>query len=176
MSKSLGNVIDPFAIVEEYGADALRYFLARHIHPFEDSDFTMERFKEAYNADLANGLGNLVARIMKLAEDNLPVGTRPEPKGFSEEYMQALENFEINKAMNVISAKIQKLDQVITEVAPFKVVKTDTEKGKILIFDLTQDLYTIGRMLNPFLPETSEKIKKAIVNNKKPETLFPRKE
>src|SRR3989344_718766 len=54
MSKSIGNVIDPLAIVDEYGIDALRYFLARHVHPFEDSDFTMEKFKEAYNANLAN--------------------------------------------------------------------------------------------------------------------------
>src|SRR5262249_8625273 len=55
MSKSTGNVIDPYTIVDEYGIDALRLFLAKHIHPFEDSDFTTERFKEAYNADLANG-------------------------------------------------------------------------------------------------------------------------
>ena len=71
MSKSLGNVIDPFAIVSEYGTDALRYYLARHIHPFEDSDFTMEKFKEVYNANLANGLGNLVSRIMKMGQEYL---------------------------------------------------------------------------------------------------------
>src|SRR3989344_5203119 len=67
MSKSLGNVVDPIALVNEYGVDAVRYFIARHMHPFEDSDFTLDKFKEAYNANLANGLGNLVARIMKLA-------------------------------------------------------------------------------------------------------------
>ena len=81
MSKSLGNVIDPIVIVDEYGADALRYFLARHVHPFEDSDFTMERFKEAYNADLANGIGNLVARILTMSSQYLtetPVIPHPE--------------------------------------------------------------------------------------------------
>ena len=67
MSKSLGNVASPAQIVSEYGTDALRYYLAREITPFEDGDFTMERFKEVYNANLANGLGNLVSRIMKLA-------------------------------------------------------------------------------------------------------------
>jgi methionyl-tRNA synthetase len=61
MSKSLGNVIEPLALTRDYGIDALRLFLARHTHPFEDSDFTMERFRDAYNADLANGLGNLAA-------------------------------------------------------------------------------------------------------------------
>src|SRR3989344_6067109 len=81
MSKSLGNVIDPIAIVDEYGVDALRYFLARHVHPFDDSDFTMERFKEAYNADLANGIGNLVARILTMSSQYLtetPVIPHPE--------------------------------------------------------------------------------------------------
>ncbi len=66
MSKSLGNVISPYDIVDEYGTDALRYYLLRHVHSFEDSDVTMEKFKIAYNADLANGLGNLVQRTMKM--------------------------------------------------------------------------------------------------------------
>src|SRR6185436_8904468 len=71
MSKSLGNVINPVEIVNEYGTDALRYFLLREISPFEDSPFTMERFKEAYNANLANGLGNLASRILTLSQKYL---------------------------------------------------------------------------------------------------------
>src|SRR3990167_9632853 len=71
MSKSLGNVIDPLALVKEYGTDAVRYFLARHVHPFDDSDFTPAHFKDAYNAGLANGLGNLASRIMQLAQTHL---------------------------------------------------------------------------------------------------------
>src|SRR3989344_4351477 len=68
MSKSLGNVVNPMQIMEEYGVDALRYFLLREISSFEDSPFTMERFKDAYNANLANGLGNLASRILTLSE------------------------------------------------------------------------------------------------------------
>src|SRR6185437_666432 len=102
MSKSLGNVIDPFTLVEEYGTDAVRYFLARHVHPFEDSDFTREQFKEVYNANLANGLGNLVARIMKLAETHLEMGksdlSTVDKSDLPTEYMDAIENFELNKA------------------------------------------------------------------------------
>jgi len=67
MSKSLGNVISPFDIVNEYGTDALRYYVARELSTFEDSDVTMEKFKESYNANLANGIGNLTSRIMKMA-------------------------------------------------------------------------------------------------------------
>lgn len=177
MSKSIGNVIDPYAIVEEYGADALRYFLARHVHPFEDSDFTMERFKEAYNADLANGLGNLVARIMKLAEDNLsePIA-RPEPNGFPNEYTSAIEEYDCNRALNFVWGEIQKLDQKIAETKPFSVIKNDAELGKKMIRELAAELYAVVRMLNPFMPATNERIKEAILANKKPENLFPRRE
>jgi methionyl-tRNA synthetase len=177
MSKSVGNVIDPITIIDEYGADALRYFLARHISPFEDSDFTMERFKEAYNADLANGLGNLAARIMALAEANLerPI-ERPEPTGFAGEYNEAIEKYEFNRALEHIWSEIQKLDKKIVETEPFKVVKTDVEKGRTLIAELATQLYVIARMLNPFMPETNKVLKEAILANKKPANLFPRKE
>ncbi len=176
MSKSLGNVIEPLALATEYGIDTLRVFLARHVHPFDDSDFTIERFKDAYNADLANGLGNLVARIMKLAEDNLEGGTKPEPADFPQEYTEAFLKFELNKAADVIWERIKLLDQQITDTAPFKVIKTNPEEGKELILALTQELYGIAQMLEPFMPETSSKIKQAIVENKKPENLFARKE
>ncbi|HVV38723.1 MAG TPA: methionine--tRNA ligase [Candidatus Paceibacterota bacterium] len=176
MSKSLGNVIDPLAIVEEYGIDALRYFLLRHIHPFDDSDFTMERFKAAYNADLANGIGNLAARIMQLAQTHLGEGTRPEAVGFPKQYTEALEKFESNRALDFVWERIKLLDQQITDTQPFKVVKDKPEEGKKLIFALTQELYIIVRMLNPFMPETNRILKEAIVANKKPENLFPRKD
>ncbi|MDO8517686.1 MAG: methionine--tRNA ligase [bacterium] len=176
MSKTLGNIIDPQELLEEYGTDAVRYFLARHITPFEDGDITRESFKEIYNANLANGLGNLVARVMQLAETHLEKGTRPEVVGFPPEYTQALDNFEVNRALDFVFLRIKALDQTITQTEPFKLVQTDPERGTQIIFELTQELYAIGRMLNPFLPQMCEKIKAAVIANKKPETLFPRKE
>lgn len=181
MSKSLGNVIDPLEIVNEYGMDALRYFLLRHIHPTDDSDFTMERFKDVYNADLANGLGNLSARIMQLAQTHLGNSEVSPPSGgdsseFPPEYIDAFERFEINRAADCVWNDIQRLDQKITETAPFKLVKTDLEAGNKLIFELVQELEVIARMLTPLMPETAEKILAAIKENKKPDNLFPRKE
>ena len=176
MSKTLGNVIDPEELLAEYDTDAVRYYLARHITPFEDGDITREHFKEVYNANLANGLGNLVARIMKLAEDNLDVGTRPEPADFALEYTEALENFEVNRALDFVFARVGALDQAITQTEPFKVIKTDPEKGREIIRELTQELYAIARMLNPFMSETSKKIKEAVIKNKKPDNLFARKD
>ena len=130
MSKSLGNVVDPVSIVEEYGTDALRYFLLRHIHPTEDSDFTMEKFKEAYNADLANGLGNLVSRVMTMAGQYLSGPDKTSLDSFSnygngnsfvEEVSQHLEAFEIDKAADIIWRKIGELDLYIQNRKPFMV-------------------------------------------------------
>lgn len=176
MSKSLGNVIDPFAIVAEYGTDALRYFLARHVHPFDDSDVTMERFKDAYNADLANGLGNLTSRILTLAEAHLagPVEVAFVP--YPEEYTEALEKFEIHRAAEYVWGRIQALNQKITETEPFKVIKTDAVAGKKIIEELVHELAAIDLLLEPLMPQTSKKIIEAIVANKKPENLFPRKD
>jgi len=176
MSKTLGNVIDPEDLLAEYGVDALRYYLTRHINPFEDGDITREHFKEIYNANLANGLGNLVARIMKLAEDYLEAGMRPETAEFPKNYTDAFERFEISHAIDEVFRHVQQLDQKITATEPFKLVKSDPEAGKKLIFDITQELYVIGQMLEPFIPETSKKIKEAVISNKKPATIFPRKE
>ena len=113
---------------------------------------------------------------MQLAQTHLEQGTRPEAVGFPKEYTDALERYEINKALEYIWSRISTLDQKITETAPFKVVKTDSQAGKKIILELTQELYAIVRMLNPFMPETNKKIKEAIIANKKPENLFPRKE
>lgn len=176
MSKSLGNVVDPFDLVSEFGTEAVRYFLLRHIHPFEDSDYTRERFIECYNAGLANGLGNLASRVMKMAEEHLegPV-TVPEWEDFSE-YFALLDAFKFNEASDLIWKKIAECDALIQETQPFKVVKDDAEKGRALIADLAVRLYTIGRMLNPLMPTTSQIIKDAVKANKKPENMFSRKE
>jgi methionyl-tRNA synthetase len=176
MSKSLGNVISPFDVVSEYGTDALRYYVAREISTFEDGDMTMEKFKDAYNANLANGLGNLVSRVMKMAEDNLDAPVHIHGHA-DETFFEFLNNFEIGKACDYIWLQIGLLDQHIQETAPFKVVKTDKEMGKKIIEDLVGKLYAIAEMLESVLPDTSTKIKDLITRNKSPEApLFLRKD
>ena len=174
ISKSLGNTINPIEVAEKYGTDALRYYLLAKINPTEDSDFTFEKFEEVYNGDLANGIGNLVARITNLSQKYLNEGTRPEPAGFPKEYTDAIENYEFNKALDFVWDLIHKLNEKITETKPFELVKSDIESGKKLILELTQELYFIGRLLNPFLPDTNKIIKESIISNKKPDSLFPR--
>lgn len=177
MSKSLGNVISPFTLIDEYGCDAVRYFLLREVHPFEDSDVTEERVKETYNANLANGLGNLVSRVMKLAEVHLdaPIA-RPLPASFPEEYTRAIESYRFDEALDYAWKRIGEADEKMTREEPFRVIKVDPEKAKQTIRELAGELYHIARLIAPALPETSRKIKDAVLANKKPASMFERKE
>lgn len=177
MSKTLGNVVDPRDIVAEYGTDALRYFLLREVGSFEDSPFTIERFKDAYNSGLANGLGNLSSRILTLSEKYLDRCPEIPDDSIPQEFFDNLESFDLKKAADYVWEKIAELDKTIQVTEPFKVVKVDLEKGKEMITDLVLKLYTIARMLNPLMPETNIKLKQLIRDNKKPENpLFLRKE
>ncbi len=177
MSKSLGNGVDPRNIVEEYGTEALRYFLLREISSFEDSPFTLERFKDAYNSGLANGLGNLSSRILTLSGKYLDKCPEIPENTIAQEFFDLLEKFEIQKATEFVWEKISELDKTIQKTEPFKVIKVDEVKGKEMIKDLVVKLYAIACMLNPLMPETYVRLKQLIKDNKKPEApLFLRKE
>jgi methionyl-tRNA synthetase len=174
MSKTLGNVIDPIKLIEKYGAEAVRYYLLRHISTFEDGDLTEESFKEAYNANLANGLGNLVSRVITMAEKNGIKNNELRIKDKDMVLEKVMGEFDIQNAMNIIWEKITELDVKIQKDQPFRLIKTDKEKGESIIKDLVLGVYEVAIMLSPFMPETSEKIQKAVLENKKPENLFPR--
>ncbi|MDO8593891.1 MAG: methionine--tRNA ligase [bacterium] len=177
MSKTLGNVIDPNELMSEYGAEAVRFFLARHISPFEDGDLTVESFKESYNADLANGLGNLVSRVMKMAETHLeqPVDTGGEIYP-TLDYKREFDSLDVQKAAQVVLGYITGIDHVIQTHQPFKLIKEDKQHGMKLIVDLVKMLYIVADKIQVFMPETSKRIKNLIKENKMPsEPLFPRK-
>jgi len=177
MSKSLGNVISPLDIVKEYGTDALRFFLLKEVSPFEDSPFTIERFKESYNAHLANGLGNLVSRVMKMAESNgVTLDLKAAPDLDIKIHNEYYNSFEINKVCDDIWTHIQSVDKFIQEFQPFKTVKTDLEKGKQQISFCLASVWYITKALEPILPETSVLVQEDIKAGKMPEKpLFMRK-
>lgn len=168
MSKSLGNVVHPHEIIDEYGTDTLRYFVSRELSTFEDSPFSRERLRESYNANLANGLGNLVSRIMKLAETYLDSPVELELK-FHKTLEAHFNNFEIQKVTNHIWSEIGELDLEIQEAKPWE------SKDKEMIAGIVKKLGHIGKSLEVIMPETSKKILEAIRENKMPsQSLFPR--
>ncbi len=177
MSKSLGNSYDPRDIVQDFGVDELRFFLLKEINSFEDSPFTIERFKDAYNSGLANGLGNLTSRVMTMATN---YGVRLNEEELSVKYyteeIPELKSFDINKFINKIWLDLRGLDEYIQKTEPFKKIKVDEEGAKKDVHYLLSHLYRNALALEPFLPETSKKIIELIKENKKPEApLFLRK-
>lgn len=177
MSKSLGNVINPFELVEKYGTDSVRYFLLREISPTEDGDFTYEKFEQRYNADLAKGLGNLVARVLtlgakskikrtklKITEQNSQIVQETREK-----YKSSLDNFKFNETLGTIWKLIGFCDRYIEQERPWD----KSERQLSVINDLLFCLNEIAKLLQPFLPETAEKIFKQL-KSKRRKPLFPR--
>lgn len=176
MSKSLGNVVNPYDVVKEYGTDALRYFLLREVSSFEDSPFTMERFKESYNSGLANGLGNLTSRIMKMAE-SYDIKIDNHIAVASAGVQESMDSFDLKSAIDEIWLSVLHMDGYIQQEQPFKKIKENPEGAKADLQKLLGWLMDTATELKPFLPETSEKIIDLIKANKSPsEPLFLRKD
>jgi len=155
MSKTLGNVVDPNKMIEKYGSDPVRFYLLKEIPSFSDGDFSERRFKEIYNSDLANGLGNLVARIAKLLEINKVKLKKNTVKNISNGVKQELEEYKFDSAIKLIWEKISGLDKFIQEKKPWE---KNAEVSLEFWDKLTSGVREIAFDLQPFLPETSEKI------------------
>lgn len=176
ISKSLGNVVDPIELSKKYGTDAVRYYLAAKINPFEDSDFTIEKFEDSYNSDLANGLGNLVSRLAKLAENSGLKFPNKKINGniYSKVQKDVIEDFRFDLALNNIwTTYISPIDIHINQETPW------TRKGyqlqRVLGYEI-DEIRSVAKKLKPFLPETAEKIEEQFkgpkIKSGKP--LFPR--
>lgn len=178
ISKSLGNSIDPKQVVAEYGNDALRYFLF-HEFPFgNDGDFSFDRLREVYNSDLANGLGNLVARVAKLAETLELAGQKLHDDPLLDSTFRIhLDKLEFLEALNYIWDKIRTTDKQIEITKPWELLKTDKIKAASLVENLIRQILEIQELLIPFLPDTAAKIGKQFSAEaiKTATPLFPRK-
>lgn len=176
MSKSLGNVIDPFEYTEKYGTDSLRYYLLSKINPTEDGDFTKDKFENIYDSDLANGLGNLVSRIARLAENSgLEFSDTPSLDNiYQEEWVKAVETYYFNIALQRIWLDISVLDSDLNEDSPW--TENDPQKLRMILQKEINDIRKIALKLRPFLPETAEKIEEQFKGPKikSSSPLFPR--
>ncbi len=165
ISKSLGNVIDPFEVIDKYGVDALRYYLLKEIPSGGDGDFSYERFEEVYQADLANGVGNLTARIIALGIKNqinpLLRGGRgcvkleQKTKDTWLSHEKLLDNFKLNEALETVRKFMSACDEYIEQNKPWQLEGKEKEE---VIYNLLESLRHIAWMIYPFMPETSMKI------------------
>lgn len=180
MSKTLGNVIDPIDLIEKYGTDALRYYFLSQIPSTDDGDFSEEKLKHVYNSDLANGLGNLVARVAKLCE-NINIGRlekRIENNLLLDQVNFEISNYNFSGALSIIWSSIRGLDRYINEERPWQQELSEANKTLSTIVIGTTSKYSIldiAECLQPFLPATAEKILNQFSGEiKSAPSLFPR--
>ncbi|PLX21016.1 methionine--tRNA ligase [Candidatus Parcubacteria bacterium] len=176
MSKSLGNVINPIELVEKYGIAAVRYFLLSELVPFEDGDFTIEKFEEAYNVNLANGLGNLVSRTANLIGKNeIEIDIKENSdKDFEGNVKKKMDIYRFDEAMRVIWGKIKESDEFLSNKAPWKM--EDKQEIKEVLEIVAQNVLNIAYHLKPFLPGIAEKITEQYTQKQitKGDPMFPR--
>jgi len=159
MSKSLGNVIDPFEVADQYGLEPIRYYLLKHIPSHTDGDVSIASFKEVYTADLANGIGNLCSRVATLAAKaqlSLPENDREAPQHYDAAFQDYLSAFQVNEALNYVSELVRTADQYLSEHKPW--LDIQSAEARAAITQTVSAVIHIAHHLQPFLPETAAKI------------------
>ncbi len=173
ISKSLGNIIRPIELVKKFGTDGVRYYFIKYGPTARDVDLTLDKLKEVYNADLANGLGNLVARVAKLCE-NSGSDFKATKSQIYPQIKESLDKFQFDEALSFIwQEKIATCDKLIDQEKPWQLTGKKLES---VLKKLVKEIRQISFNLQPFLPETAEKIEKQFkgpkIKSEKP--LFPR--
>jgi methionyl-tRNA synthetase len=162
MSKTIGNVIDPFELANRYGVDPTRYFLLREVPFTNDGDFSAARLIERYTGDLANGVGNLVSRVLAMIEkyeNGIIPAKSPaviEPTWLA--YGKHIEEFHFHLALADVWDVISATDKLVNEREPWALAKTDPKELSKLLYVLAETIRHIAVMLWPFVPDTAEKI------------------
>jgi methionyl-tRNA synthetase len=176
MSKSLGNVIWPEQLVEKFGVDGARYLLMSSLAYGHDGDISWDKLAEKYNADLANGLGNLINRTMTLAQKVVFKHTGEKNKGISERIKKLYEEIKPKEILEEIWKEINWANKYIEEKRLWELVKNNEAEAKKVLEELFTTIYDVAENLKPFMPETAEKILKILdsAEIKKGEILFPR--
>ncbi len=182
MSKTLGNVIKPQDIIDEYGVDAFRYYFLRYMPSYDDGDYSHERMLAAYNGELANELGNGVQRTSAMITQYQGgiIGQSSEAEHDQAQYWEAIENCRFDRALDEVWEQVRGLNQYIDEQKPWEIAKTEDKDHlrEVLAYQVSC-LLEIAKLIGPFMPETAQKIRytfeEGIIRQSKT-TLFPRKE
>lgn len=165
ISKSLGNVVDPIEYIDKYGVDAVRYYLLREIPAFSDGDFSQKRFVDVYNSELANGLGNLISRVAKLAEG---LTIQNKETILDGEYKNLFEQCSFDLVTKwVFNNFVDSSNNRLNVVSPWKLEANDPVRIAVLT-ECVNNLRAAAYYLTPIMPETCEKITKTLEGEMKP--------
>jgi methionyl-tRNA synthetase len=161
MSKSQGTVVDPMELAKKYGSDAVRYFLIRDIPFGGDGDFSEDALKARINGELLADLGNLVSRVLTLAERCKSFEGRPdlEAKLDFAKVDKLMENYELHSGLNEVWGFIRSVNKYINETQPWKLEGKPLEN---VVYNLLESLRVIAILVEPFIPETAAKINKQL--------------
>jgi methionyl-tRNA synthetase len=171
MSKSVGNVVDPFNLADQYGVDQVRYFFLREVHFGQDGNYNHEAIVARINADLANDLGNLAQRSLSMIGKQLS-GVVPEPSDFSDTdkailahadgmlalARDAMKTQQIHQALDAIFAVVAEANRYFAGEAPWALAKTDPARQKTVLYVTAEVIRQIGILCQPFMPEASAKL------------------
>jgi methionyl-tRNA synthetase len=173
MSKSLGNVLDPFEVMDTFGTDALRYYCFREVSFGQDGGVSTITFGERYETELANELGNLASRTLSMInryEDGTTPDTDVDPalnpdfENLTQEVSELLDRAEVTQALDVIWQRVRRLNRYVEERAPWQLAKDDAKSEELdqTLASLAEALRVVTVLLYPYIPESAEKLLAAL--------------
>jgi methionyl-tRNA synthetase len=173
MSKSLGNVLDPFEVMDRFGTDALRYYCFREVSFGQDGGVSTVTFGERYETELANELGNLANRTLNMLgryrESTVPAvdvdpGLSADFDGLAEDVSRLLDEAEITQALERIWQRVRRLNRYVEERAPWQLAKDESKAGELsaTLRSLAEGLRVVTVLLTPYIPESAGKLLDAL--------------
>jgi methionyl-tRNA synthetase len=169
MSKSIGNVVDPINLIDDYGVDPVRYYLMREMVLGQDANFTIELFKSRYNSDLANDFGNLLSRVTTLINKNFS-GKIPNPGDLDTSeinikndsislclsFDELMKNMRLNEAIELVIRFISGVNKYMEQNAPWKLVKEDKRAAGKVLYTAGEALRISALLLSPVMPNRTK--------------------